>query len=616
MLVRTCVSLSVGLCFVAVGATHAPAAEARGEGVSPAARLVHQAQAAEIAGDVKLRAALLDEAVSLDPENAAAHWQRGEVLLDGKWLSIAAAEEKLSTSPDLVEYRARRDQLTMTPADHAALARWCQQKGLTAQARLHDTFAYQLNPNDVALQKRLGLQRFRGALLTRAQIDIVLAQEKLQAEALKSWKSRLTELKRQLTSKDAAVRAQGAGAVAAITDPTVLPALESILMPAGPDAALAAVRLMGTFDTPATTEALARQALFTPYDDVRKEIAAQLKQRSMHAWVPLLLSAMEVPVEVQVQLMGGVDNPAFTLSLYRQGPFSDEFATYSDVPAPVLISDMSGDPTVSRNDPLIVNTRPDLVQARAQQQAARAGQVVAAAESFNRTARLINSRINDTLSLATDRQGEADPSNWHHWWYNYNEYSYASERPIDTTATSTTYNFTTVTSQGPPPPPFVPPVRTGHSCFLAGTLVATWTGPRPIESIRVGDYVLSQDVETGQLAYQPVLGTTHGPPTPMLKLSLADRDVYLTRGHPLWVPGQGWRMPKELKPGALLHTLDGPVALKEVIEWADAETFNLVVADYSTYFVTDQRLLAHDITFRQPTNAALPGMAKSPVAVR
>jgi hypothetical protein len=404
--------------------------------------------------------------------------------------------------------------------------------------------------------------------------------------------------------------------VAAITDPTVLPALESMLCPAGSDAALAAVRLIGTFDSAASTEALARQALFTSYEEVRKEIAALLKKRPLHAWVPLLLSAMQAPVEVQVQWMGGADNPAFTLSLFRQGPFSEQFASYSDVPAPVLISDMRGDPVAARNDPVIVRTNPEQLQARAQAQAAQAGQVVAAAESFNRTASLINSRISDTLSLATDRKGDAEPSNWYHWWYDYNEYSYAAERPIAATATSTSYNFTSVTTQGPPARLYSEVRAMGHSCFLAGTLVATWTGPRPIESIRVGDYVLSQDVETGQLAYQPVLGTTHGPPTPMLKLTLAGRDVFLTRGHPLWVPGQGWRMPKELKPGALLHTLDGPVALQEVIEWAEAETFNLVVADYSTYFVTDQRLLAHDITFRQPTNAALPGMAKGTVVAR
>lgn len=598
MLVRTCVVLLVGLIVVVAGAAHARGAEARGEGVSPAARLVTQAQAAEIAGDVKLRAALLDEALALDPDYAAAHWQRGEVLLDGKWLTIADAEKKLSTSPDLVEYRQRRDQVAMTSADQAQLARWCQQKGLTAQARLHDTLAYQLNPGDVALQKRLGLQRFRGALLTRAQIDIVLAQEKQQVDALKQWKPRLTELKRQLTSKDAAVRAQGAGAVAAITDPAVLPALESILMPAGPDAALAAVRLMGTFDTPAATEALARQAVWTPYPDVRKEIAAQLKERSMHAWVPLLLSAMQVPVEVRVRLMGNPGSPSFSLSLFREGPFVEQFASFTEGAVPRVISNMSGAPDDPNAQLVAAAAIERAVVERTQAQAAQASRVVAAAEVFNRQAAMINQRVGDTLAAATGRQREADPNNWYLWWYDYNEYSYTPEKPIQVASTGTVWNLNQ------------------RSCFLAGTLVATWTGPRPIESIRVGDYVLSQDVETGQLAYQPVLGTTHGPPTPIVKLSLADRDVFLTRGHPLWVPGEGWRMPKELKPGALLHALDGPVALKEVTEWAEAETFNLVVADFSTYFVTEQRLLAHDVTFRQPTSAALPGMVKPAVAAR
>ncbi|MGD9647464.1 MAG: polymorphic toxin-type HINT domain-containing protein [Pirellulales bacterium] len=573
-------------------------------------RLLRQAHAAEIAGDVKLRAALLDRAVALDPDHTAAHWQRGDVIVDGQWLSAVDAERKLGEAPDLVEYRRLRDEARLTPADHSRLARWCQQKGLVEQTRLHDAIAFQLNPQDRALQKRLGLRRFRGALLAREQIDAILAQEKHQADSLKHWKGRLTELRKQLASKDAAVREQAAAAVASITDPSVLPALEAILCPAEADAALAAARLLGSFDTPATTEALARQAVLTPYDDVRKEIAAQLKQRPLHGWVPLLLSAMQVPIEVQVQLMGTAGSPAFALSLFRTGPFAEQFASYTDVPAPVLISDMRGDPNVAREQPLIVNTRPDLVQARAQAQAAYAGQVVAAAESFNRSAALLNQRISATLSAATGRDGEADPNNWYHWWYDYNEYSYARERPLATSATSTSYNFTTVDVQPPPQTLTLPPMRASSSCFLAGTLVATWTGPRPIESIRVGDSVLSQDIETGELAYKPVIGTTHGPPTPMIKLSLGDGDLYLTRGHPLWVPGQGWRMPKELKPGDLLHTLDGPVALQEVIDWAEAETFNLVVADYSTYFVTDRRLLAHDITFRRPTTAVLPGVPR------
>ena len=49
------------------------------------------------------------------------------------------------------------------------------------------------------------------------------------------------------------------------------------------------------------------------------------------------------------------------------------------------------------------------------------------------------------------------------------------------------------------------------SCFAPGTKVWTMTGRRPIEGIKIGDCVLAQDVESGELAYKPVLGVTIRP---------------------------------------------------------------------------------------------------------
>ena len=49
--------------------------------------------------------------------------------------------------------------------------------------------------------------------------------------------------------------------------------------------------------------------------------------------------------------------------------------------------------------------------------------------------------------------------------------------------------------------PRVPP----HSCFVAGTQVWTLTGAVPIEAVHVGDCVLSQNTESGELTFKPVL---------------------------------------------------------------------------------------------------------------
>ena len=58
----------------------------------------------------------------------------------------------------------------------------------------------------------------------------------------------------------------------------------------------------------------------------------------------------------------------------------------------------------------------------------------------------------------------------------------------------------------------------------------------------------------------------------------------------------------------VLHTANGPARVTQVDKGANAQTFNLVVADFNTYFVGKQKLLSHDNTVRQPTNVVVPGL--------
>lgn len=45
------------------------------------------------------------------------------------------------------------------------------------------------------------------------------------------------------------------------------------------------------------------------------------------------------------------------------------------------------------------------------------------------------------------------------------------------------------------------------SCFVAGTMIETADGDRPIEEIQIGNLVLSANPETGEIAYKPVVNT-------------------------------------------------------------------------------------------------------------
>jgi hypothetical protein len=145
-------------------------------------------------------------------------------------------------------------------------------------------------------------------------------------------------------------------------------------------------------------------------------------------------------------------------------------------------------------------------------------------------------------------------------------------------------------------------------CFAAGTPVWTRTGLKPIESLAIGDFVLAQSVETGKLTYQPILGRTVRPSSPCRQIGIGAEQLIVASGHPFWVAGTGWKMAKELEVGAVLHGIDGPVVLDANADTESVETYNLVVADFNTYFVGKSGVLVHDITPREPTTAKVPGL--------
>lgn len=150
------------------------------------------------------------------------------------------------------------------------------------------------------------------------------------------------------------------------------------------------------------------------------------------------------------------------------------------------------------------------------------------------------------------------------------------------------------------------------SCFTKGTKVWTLTGLIAIEQIKPGDRVLSQDVDTGELQYKPVLAATINRKGRIMKLGVGNETIACTRAHPMWVVGGGWRFARQLAAGEQLHTLSGGATIEDIekvnADDATESAFNLIVADFSTYFVGERGVLVHDNTPRKPTAAVLPGL--------
>ncbi len=251
------------------------------------------------------------------------------------------------------------------------------------------------------------------------------------------------------------------------------------------------------------------------------------------------------------------------------------------------------------------------------------------------------------LKAATGEDFGSDPRDWWNWWHDQTDtfqgqerkttemlvsyYDYGvpyyvpavqyqgesgvSYQPVPAAYTPSpkgpSYHFQPPMVKGKPlaPPPGMHwDLTPQYSCFAKGTLVSTSTGLQAIDTIETGDLVLSQDIETGELAYKPVLERTERPERPMIHLVVDGETISATRGHLFWVVGQGWKMARELSPHDRLHGEPSDVRLTRSEESEPADVYNLIVADSSTYFVGEHRILVHDNTGRKAGDGKLPGM--------
>ena len=146
--------------------------------------------------------------------------------------------------------------------------------------------------------------------------------------------------------------------------------------------------------------------------------------------------------------------------------------------------------------------------------------------------------------------------------------------------------------------------QTHHHCFAAGTTVRTLSGPRPIESIRAGDRVLSQDPKTGTLDFRPVVVAYHNPPNATLRVDLGGEAIVATPIHRFWRAGKGWTMARDLKVGDPIRTLDGTVRVASVAAEKVQPVFNLELSEGCSFFVGRAGALVHDNSTIRPTPEA------------
>jgi Pretoxin HINT domain len=215
-------------------------------------------------------------------------------------------------------------------------------------------------------------------------------------------------------------------------------------------------------------------------------------------------------------------------------------------------------------------------------------------KAFNASLDEVNGRVLPVLDDISGSDFGADPLAWQKWLNNLVGFNslQASEPPTVTEQVPLAYQ-----PQAIPLGTFSVAVNVMRiSCFGAGTMVRTLSGSQPIESLKLGDQVLTQSIKTGALAYKPILVVHHNPPSKTFEIKLGEETIVSSHFHRFWKAGSGWVMARDLKVGDPIRTLNGTVQVKAIVDGKVVPVFNLDVADDADFFVGEVGALAHDNT--------------------
>ena len=132
-------------------------------------------------------------------------------------------------------------------------------------------------------------------------------------------------------------------------------------------------------------------------------------------------------------------------------------------------------------------------------------------------------------------------------------------------------------------------------CFIAGTLIFTDVGAKPIEEIDIGDIVWAYNDTTGQYGQKKVINLFQFERDSVYHITIGKEVIKATADHPFYIGGK-WLRVAELAVGDSVRVFDGSNLVIEQITVAPGRTmvYNFEVADYHIYYVSNTKVLVHN----------------------
>jgi hypothetical protein len=528
-------------------------------------------------------------------------WQAGYVQSGKHWVPY---EESIAQDENAIRWRdylAHRESMLSRPHGRLQLANWCRKNGFADQERVHLLQA--MSERDSTLNfdsayQRLGCQKINGAWVSPVERQEAEEAAEEVVRSHRRWDAKLEKI-RQLFDAGQRQRELAEKQMLEITDVSAVPAIvDSFTFTSQPLAELG-IRTIGQIREYQASRALAGQAVFSPWRPIRMTAIELLKDRKLDEYVPDLMLLIMKPVKAKLQLTGQTwdDAPFLDASMNWDYVWVDESATTVRVAVrrlfPVTVPAV---PPIARNPgnriAYLNQAVDDLIN--------QTDRLDYSASKINDFRSDMNDRVTGILAKVTNQPPSSDPVIWWQWWATYNNLNPAANKSVIVVDERKNQpNVPSVASNQPPP----------HNCLIAGTPVWTETGFIPIEQIKPGDRVLSKDIQSGELKYKPVLQTTVREPTAVQKFRTGDETIVASPGHHFWVSGDGWTKVRDFTTNQPLHTVTGMQRIESTeTDGGQEKVYNLIVADFHTYFVGKTMLLSHDVLPPKLTNVKVPGL--------
>lgn len=552
---------------------------------------------------------------------SALSWQSGLIHLNNDWKPVEEiTEEDLKSS--LRKYKKQRGDQPLDLEGHRSMAVYCNSQNWIPQAKAHWYGVLSFEPNHAEARKALGFRRIGNRWVSTEEWQSILEQNSETLASLKKWYPRVNEVASQLERG-------GKESIKAIEwlrkqeDPDIVPALYAGAVQSSGDTAIHLVNAIRRFQTKEACSALANLAIKEPGTPLSVSAVKGLKEVESEWYVPDLLDLMASDIEVQNQIVTRPNGAMVLQTIGRQELQDtneviqiDKILTTSRGPNITPRMDMSNRRfgfRSGRNVATIESPINAVAAGIALDEAERSAKSnTAVAANSNAELREKQSKIAFVLRATSGQKLDDNAKTWWSRWQKQQEIEVLGPKEINYQY-GQDYSSPIITQPRPIQVTFTLP-EIPHECLVSGTLIQTEMGLAAVESIQIGDQVVSQSIETGELALKPVIRTTRRAPAPTRSMKLeTGESIVSTLGHPWWVTGKGWTKTKDLQPGMAIRTASGNVLIKEVSPAKDEVTYNLVVADNHNYFVGEKRLLSFDAGELIPTFQRVPGLPADPL---